>query len=66
MKTKPHSPRWGWLYAIFGLMLALFYVEARAALSPNTRIFAQLGILAVVYVLTNLWINSNLPFDSWS
>jgi hypothetical protein len=63
---KPRKPRWGWLYAIFGLMLALFYVEVRAALNPGTRVIAQLGILIVVYILTNLWINSNLPFDTWS
>lgn len=66
MSKPERSPRWGWLYAIFGFMLALFYMESRLELSPNGRVLAQIGVLAIVYVLTNLWINSDLPFDSWS
>lgn len=66
MKIKEPKPRWGWLYAIFGLMVVLFYEESKLGLTGTPRMLAQLGILALVYYLTDIWIGSNLPFDRWS
>jgi hypothetical protein len=60
------APRWGWLYAIFGVMLGLFYVENKLALTSGQRTFALLLVVAIVYLLVDLWIGSNIPFDHWS
>lgn len=66
MEHKERRPRWGWLWAIFGLMVMLFYLESKLALSSPWRIVAQLGVLTIVYFLTDRWVSSNLPFDPWS
>lgn len=66
MKLGKLRPRWGWLYAIFGLMLLLFYMESKLALSGTVRILAQLGVLVAVYFLADLWVGANMPFDRWS
>lgn len=66
MKRAERRPGWGWLWAIFGLMIGLFYLESRLPLSGTMRILAQLGVLVIVYFLTDLWVSSNLPFDPWS
>jgi hypothetical protein len=66
MKHKSRKPRWGWLYAIFGVMVALFYLETRLALSGTVRIIAQLGVLTLVYYFVDQWLGANMPFDRWS
>ncbi len=66
MKRRERRPRWGWLYAIFGLMVALFYFETRLALTDGQRVFVQIGILGLVYFLADVWVASNMPFDHWS
>jgi hypothetical protein len=66
MKRKGRRPGWVWLWAIFGLMLVLFYLESKLALSGPMRIIAQLGVLVIVYFLTDQWVSANLPFDPWS
>jgi hypothetical protein len=63
---KPRKPRWGWLYAIFVLLVGLLYAETKLMLSGNARVIAQLSVVALVYFLTDLWINENMPFDDWS
>lgn len=63
---KEPRPRWGWLYASFGLMVALLYVEANLSLTSTQRTVALFGILGLVYFLTDRWIGSDLPFDPWS
>jgi hypothetical protein len=63
---KPHKPRWGWLYVIFGLLIALLYVETKLVLSGNARVIAQLSVVALVYFLTELWIGANMQYDDWS
>lgn len=60
------TPRWGWLYATFGLMVGLFYLEGRLVHSGGQRTLVQLLIVAFVYFLVHLWIVSNTPFDNWS
>jgi hypothetical protein len=66
MKLGKLRPRWGWLYAIFGLMLLLFTMESKMTLSSPLRIVVQLGVLAAVYFLADLWVGANMPFDRWS
>lgn len=66
MKRKQRKPGWGWLWAIFGLMMVLFYLESKMALSGTMRIVAQLGVLVIVTFFTDQWVTVNLPFDPWA
>jgi hypothetical protein len=58
MSTKKH-PQWWQLYVMLPVLVGLFWPETRAALTQTEHVIAELGILALIFGFTHLWLRAN-------
>lgn len=59
MSPRISRPKWWQLYLTFPLLIALFAVDHRLKISTGGHELVQLGILAVIFGITHVWLNAN-------
>ena len=59
MESKGRRPQWWQLYIALPVLVSLFWPETRAALSETEHIFAEFGILVLIFAFVHLWLRAN-------
>jgi len=59
MSSSNKNPKWWQLYLVFPLCLALFAVDNRLKISTRGHQAVQLGIIVIIFGLTQLWLKAN-------
>jgi hypothetical protein len=58
MHTQERTPRWGWIYLMFLIIMGLLWLESHAALTVLGHQAAQIGLVLVFFALVHAWLRA--------